>query len=118
MCSIPASIECDYHYFVAVNSSGSIIYVVQPKKCLLLPVWAMVTIILVGLVIIGIVILTLAKLIIMYHDYREVQDFNKELKGTTVVKKSNPMYQPPTVTYKNVTYDGEVSEDSIDEDFI
>ena len=104
-CSLPASIECDYHYFATVNSSGGSIFVVEPKECLLLPIWAIITIILVGLIVIGIVILFVAKGIIRYLDYREVKKFKEELRSGLFTKCNNPMYQKPTATYKNVMFE-------------
>ena len=111
MCSIPASIECDYHYFVAVNSSGSSIYVVEAKKCLLLPVWVIILIILVGLIITGIAILFLAKGFVRYLDYREVKKFKKELRSGNVTEHNNPMYQKPATTYENVMYEKDSGDD-------
>ena len=118
MCSLPASTKCDHYYFVVLNSLGSSIYVVEPQKYLLLRVWAIATIILVGLTVIIVVILILAKLVVMYHDYREVQAFKKELKTADLTKVDNPMYQTPTVTYKNIAYGKEDTADNVKEHYV
>ena len=104
MCSLQASTECDYHYFVPLNSLGSSVYVVEPNKCLPLPVWAIFIIILMALIIIGVVILALTKVLLMYLDYRELKGFKYELMNAEFTKFRNPVYQKPTVTYKNVIY--------------
>ena len=111
MCSLPASIECDYHYFVAVNSSGGSNFVVESKKCFLLPVWAIILIILVGLIIIGIVILFLAKGAIKYLDYREVKKFKEELKSGLFTKYNNPMYQKPIEDDENVMHEENLGDE-------
>ena len=96
--------QCTYVYYIAHGSNGSTLRVVGPPSCLLLPPWAIAVATLAGVIIIGVILLIIVKLCLMYLDYRELKSFEKEVKEADFSKNVNPMFQAPTVTYKNVAY--------------
>lgn len=103
-CFIQDGTECGYYYFAGISLAGEMVYAVEERQCLLVPLWGIVVIILMSLIAIGVGIIGLAKLTLLYLDYREVHLFKKELLTASFSKCDNPMYQPPTVTYRNVAY--------------
>ena len=104
-CVIQTSIECRNYYFAGISSTGGTIYAVEPKTCLLLPIWGIVTTIMAGLITIGIITIILVKLAVYYLDYREVKKFKKELSDASYAKIDNPLFHPATVVYSNVAFD-------------
>ena len=98
-CSISTT-ECTYKYYVATTLMYTV-YAVEPKSCLLIPIWAIVLIIIVSLVIIGIAILIIVKLCLMYLDYREYKRFEYEVNQAKQTRQVNPVYLDPITHVDN-----------------
>ena len=63
--------ECSYTYYAGISVSSTVLYAVEPRSCLLIPIWAIAVSIVGGLLIIGIVVIVMIKLCIMWLDYRQ-----------------------------------------------
>ena len=99
-CSISTT-ECTYIYYVGTTLSSELIYIVEPRDCLLIPIWAIAVIIVVALLIIGVIILGVIKLCIMWQDYREYKTFMYEVNKSDKMLQSNPVYQDPITHVDN-----------------
>ena len=99
-CSISTT-ECTYDYFVGTTVSSELIYAVQPRSCLLIPIWAIGVIIIVVLLVIGAIILVIIKLCIMWLDHREYKRFMYDVNKTNIPTQSNPVYQDPITHIDN-----------------
>ena len=99
-CSL-STVECKYVYYIAVSINSTLVYEVEPESCLPIPIWAIVLIILCGLIIIGISIIVVIKLILMYRDYREYKEFLWEVNQAKQTKQDNPVYLNPITETMN-----------------
>ena len=96
--------ECLYVYYAAVAHTEERIYAVEPRVCLLIPWWAIAIILLVCVILIGCFILWIIKCCIIFIDYREFKEFEKEVQEADFSNSKNPMYQTPKATYHNVAF--------------
>ena len=93
--------ECKYVYYIALSMNSTLVYEVEPESCLPIPIWAIVLIILCGLIIIGIFVIVLIKLILMYRDHREYKQFVWEVNQAKHTKQDNPVYLNPITETMN-----------------
>ena len=93
--------ECSYNYYVGISLSSDMLYAVEPRSCLLIPIWAIAVIILVGLLIIGIIVIVIIKLCLMWLDYREYKRFMYDVNSANKSTQSNPVYQNPITHVDN-----------------
>ena len=97
--------ECSYNYYVGISLSSDMLYAVEPRSCLLIPIWAIAVIIIVGLLIIGVIVIVIIKLCIMWLDYREYNRFLYEIRNHDKSTQSNPVYQNPITHVDNPVHE-------------
>ena len=117
--------ECSYVYYVANDlSSGELVYAVEPRSCLPIPIWAIAVIIIVGLLIIGVIVLVIIKLCIMWLDYREYKRFmynithslrNKDI-NTDDADIRNPIYEDIDNQVMDVLDENEFCQNQVHKD--
>ena len=103
-CAIQDGTTCVYYYFAGIGSTGETIYAVEPRKCVVLPLWGMVTVISVGLLALGIIIIAMVRLTLCYLDYREAKTLKKKFLIDRTPKLDHVLYEPAVEVHSNVAY--------------
>ena len=104
-CFIQDGTVCIYYYFAGMSLTGETIYAVEPRKCLVLPLWGMATVIIVGLLALGIIIIAMVRLTLCYLDYKEAKTLKKKFVTDSTPKLDNVLYEPVMEVHSNVAYE-------------
>ncbi|KAM4697887.1 integrin beta-6 [Rhinophrynus dorsalis] len=105
-CSLQGENECAITFGMATDEQGKIvIYNIRQKDCPKSPNIPMILLgVSIAIAVIGIVILCIWKLLISFHDRKEVAKFEAERSKARWDTGTNPLYKGSTSTFTNVTY--------------
>nr|WEL12719.1 integrin beta 1C [Halisarca dujardinii] len=93
---VPVNVEDRYTLYVAS----------RPASCpQTVQAWTVAVPLVIALLILGILAVVIAKLIVMYLDYREYKDFAKSTKDVQFGKNANPLFEEATSKVVNPMYD-------------
>uniref|UniRef100_A0A2K6EP75 Integrin beta n=1 Tax=Propithecus coquereli TaxID=379532 RepID=A0A2K6EP75_PROCO len=105
-CSLQGENECLITFLITTDNEGrTIIHSINGKDC---PKPPNIPMIMLGVslasLLIGVVLLCIWKLLVSFHDRKEVAKFEAERSKAKWQTGTNPLYRGSTSTFKNVTY--------------
>ncbi|XP_012664430.1 integrin beta-6 isoform X4 [Otolemur garnettii] len=105
-CSLQGENECLITFLITTDNEGrTIIHSIKEKDC---PKPPNIPMIMLGVslasLLIGVVFLCIWKLLVSFHDRKEVAKFEAERSKAKWQTGTNPLYRGSTSTFKNVTY--------------
>uniref|UniRef100_A0A8C5XQZ7 Integrin beta n=1 Tax=Microcebus murinus TaxID=30608 RepID=A0A8C5XQZ7_MICMU len=105
-CSLQGENECLITFLITTDNEGrTIIHSISEKDC---PKPPNIPMIMLGVslasLLIGVVLLCIWKLLVSFHDRKEVAKFEAERSKAKWQTGTNPLYRGSTSTFKNVTY--------------
>uniref|UniRef100_A0A8C9DLL9 Integrin beta n=1 Tax=Prolemur simus TaxID=1328070 RepID=A0A8C9DLL9_PROSS len=105
-CSLQGENECLITFLITTDNEGrTIIHSINEKDC---PKPPNIPMIMLGVslasLLIGVVLLCIWKLLVSFHDRKEVAKFEAERSKAKWQTGTNPLYRGSTSTFKNVTY--------------
>ncbi|KAL2774605.1 integrin beta-6 isoform c precursor [Daubentonia madagascariensis] len=105
-CSLQGENECLITFLITMDNEGrTIIHSINEKDC---PKPPNIPMIMLGVslasLLIGVVLLCIWKLLVSFHDRKEVAKFEAERSKAKWQTGTNPLYRGSTSTFKNVTY--------------
>ncbi|XP_019665248.1 integrin beta-6 isoform X1 [Ailuropoda melanoleuca] len=105
-CSLQGENECLITFLITTDNEGkSIIHSISEKDCAKPPNIPMIMLgVSLAILLIGVVLLCIWKLLVSFHDRKEVAKFEAERSKAKWQTGTNPLYRGSTSTFKNVTY--------------
>lgn len=105
-CSLQGENECLITFLITADNEGkTIIHNISEKDCPKPPNIPMIMLgVSLAILIIGVVLLCIWKLLVSFHDRKEVAKFEAERSKAKWQTGTNPLYRGSTSTFKNVTY--------------
>nr|XP_045003486.1 integrin beta-6 isoform X1 [Jaculus jaculus] len=105
-CSLQGESECLITFLITTDNEGkTIIHNVNEKDCPKPPNIPMIMLgVSLAILLIGVVLLCIWKLLVSFHDRKEVAKFEAERSKAKWQTGTNPLYRGSTSTFKNVTY--------------
>ncbi|KAM4626508.1 integrin beta-6 isoform 1-T2 [Discoglossus pictus] len=105
-CSVQGENECAITFGMATDEQGKkVIYNLRQKDCPQPPNIPMILLgVSIAIALIGVVILCIWKILVSFHDRKEVAKFEAERLKAKWDTGTNPLYKGSTTTFKNVTY--------------
>ncbi|XP_004835941.1 integrin beta-6 isoform X1 [Heterocephalus glaber] len=105
-CSLQGENECLITFLISTDNKGStIIHSINEKDCPKPPNIPMIMLgVSLAILLIGVVLLCIWKLLVSFHDRKEVAKFEAERSKAKWQTGTNPLYRGSTSTFKNVTY--------------
>ncbi|XP_069328350.1 integrin beta-6 [Eulemur rufifrons] len=105
-CSLQGENECLITFLITTDNEGrTIIHSINEKDC---PKPPNIPMIMLGVslasLLIGVALLCIWKLLVSFHDRKEVAKFEAERSKAKWQTGTNPLYRGSTSTFKNVTY--------------
>ncbi|XP_068101752.1 integrin beta-6 isoform X2 [Hyperolius riggenbachi] len=106
-CSMQGENECAITFWMATDERGKkVIYNLHQNDCPQPPNIPMILLgVSITIVLIGIVLLCIWKLLVSFHDRKEVAKFEAERLKAKWPQDTNPLYKDTISTFKNVTYE-------------
>lgn len=105
-CSLQGENECLITFLITTDNEGkTIIHNISEKDCPKPPNIPMIMLgVSLAILLIGVVLLCIWKLLVSFHDRKEVAKFEAERSKAKWQTGTNPLYRGSTSTFKNVTY--------------
>uniref|UniRef100_A0A8D2CTE7 Integrin beta n=1 Tax=Sciurus vulgaris TaxID=55149 RepID=A0A8D2CTE7_SCIVU len=105
-CSLQGENECLITFLITTDNEGkTIIHSINEKDCPKPPNIPMIMLgVSLAILLIGVVLLCIWKLLVSFHDRKEVAKFEAERSKAKWQTGTNPLYRGSTSTFKNVTY--------------
>lgn len=105
-CSLQGENECLITFLITADNEGkTIIHNISEKDCPKPPNIPMIMLgVSLAILLIGVVLLCIWKLLVSFHDRKEVAKFEAERSKAKWQTGTNPLYRGSTSTFKNVTY--------------
>ncbi|XP_062055910.1 integrin beta-6 isoform X2 [Lepus europaeus] len=105
-CSLQGENECLITFLITTDNEGrSIIHSINETDCPKPPNIPMIMLgVSLAILLIGVVLLCIWKLLVSFHDRKEVAKFEAERSKAKWQTGTNPLYRGSTSTFKNVTY--------------
>ncbi|XP_040297556.1 integrin beta-6 [Bufo bufo] len=105
-CTMQGENECTITFRMATDEEGKkVIYNIRQNDCPSPPNIPMILVgVTIAIALIGIVLLCIWKLLVSYHDRKEVAKFEAERAKAKWQGGINPLFKGSTTTFKNVTY--------------
>uniref|UniRef100_A0A5F9D218 Integrin beta n=1 Tax=Oryctolagus cuniculus TaxID=9986 RepID=A0A5F9D218_RABIT len=105
-CSLQGENECLITFLITTDNEGrSIIHSISETDCPKPPNIPMIMLgVSLAILLIGVVLLCIWKLLVSFHDRKEVAKFEAERSKAKWQTGTNPLYRGSTSTFKNVTY--------------
>lgn len=105
-CSLQGENECLITFLITTDNEGkTIIHSINEKDCPKPPNIPMIMLgVSLAILLIGVVLLCIWKLLVSFHDRKEVARFEAERSKAKWQTGTNPLYRGSTSTFKNVTY--------------
>uniref|UniRef100_A0A8C6GFW0 Integrin beta n=1 Tax=Mus spicilegus TaxID=10103 RepID=A0A8C6GFW0_MUSSI len=105
-CSLQGENECLITFLITTDNEGkTIIHNINEKDCPKPPNIPMIMLgVSLAILLIGVVLLCIWKLLVSFHDRKEVAKFEAERSKAKWQTGTNPLYRGSTSTFKNVTY--------------
>ncbi|KAG8559849.1 hypothetical protein GDO81_017474 [Engystomops pustulosus] len=105
-CTMQGENECTITFRMATDEEGKkVIYNIRQNDCPSPPNILMILVgVSIAIALIGIVLLCIWKLLVSYHDRKEVEKFEAEKAKACWAEGTNPLFRGSTTTFKNVTY--------------
>ncbi|XP_004608161.2 integrin beta-6 [Sorex araneus] len=105
-CSLQGENECLITFLITTDNEGkTIIHNISEKDCPKPPNIPMIMLgVSLAILIIGVVLLCIWKLLVSFHDRKEVAKFEAERSKAKWQTGTNPLYRGSTSTFKNITY--------------
>ncbi|XP_043344255.1 integrin beta-6 isoform X4 [Cervus canadensis] len=105
-CSLQGENECLITFLLTTDNEGkTIIHSINEKDCPKPPNIPMIMLgVSLAILLIGVVLLCIWKLLVSFHDRKEVAKFEAERSKAKWQTGTNPLYRGSTSTFKNVTY--------------
>ncbi|KAB0390225.1 hypothetical protein E2I00_002487, partial [Balaenoptera physalus] len=105
-CSLRGENECLITFLITTDNEGkTIIHSINEKDCPQPPNIPMIMLgVSLSILLIGVVLLCIWKLLVSFHDQKEVAKFEAERSKAKWQTGTNPLYRGSTSTFKNVTY--------------
>ncbi|XP_040213823.1 integrin beta-6 [Rana temporaria] len=112
-CSMQGENECAITFWMATDELGKkVIYNLRQNDCPEPPNIPMIlTGVSIAIVLIGFVVLCIWKLLVSFHDRKEVAKFEAERLKAKWPQDTNPLYKDTISTFKNVTYEKAIRRD-------
>ncbi|KAK2509653.1 hypothetical protein MC885_020196 [Smutsia gigantea] len=105
-CSLQGENECLITFLIATDGEGkTIIHGISEQDCPKPPNIPMIMLgVSLAILLIGVVLLCTWKLLVSFHDRKEVAKFEAERSKAKWQTGTNPLYRGSTSTFKNITY--------------
>uniref|UniRef100_A0A8D1JNN7 Integrin beta n=1 Tax=Sus scrofa TaxID=9823 RepID=A0A8D1JNN7_PIG len=105
-CSLQGENDCLITFLITTDNEGkTIIHSISEKDCPKPPNIPMIMLgVSLAILLIGVVLLCIWKLLVSFHDRKEVAKFEAERSKAKWQTGTNPLYRGSTSTFKNVTY--------------
>lgn len=105
-CSLQGENECLITFLITADNEGkTIIHNISEQDCPKPPNIPMIMLgVSLAILLIGVVLLCIWKLLVSFHDRKEVAKFEAERSKAKWQTGTNPLYRGSTSTFKNVTY--------------
>ncbi|XP_055254705.1 integrin beta-6 isoform X1 [Moschus berezovskii] len=105
-CSLQGENECLITFLLTTDNEGkTVIHSISEKDCPKPPNIPMIMLgVSLAILLIGVVLLCIWKLLVSFHDRKEVAKFEAERSKAKWQTGTNPLYRGSTSTFKNVTY--------------
>ncbi|XP_044525775.1 integrin beta-6 isoform X2 [Gracilinanus agilis] len=105
-CTLQGENDCLITFLMTTDKEGrTVLHSINQKDCPEPPNILMIMLgVSLAILLIGIVLLCIWKLLVLFHDRKEVAKFEAERSKAKWQMETNPLYRGSTSTFKNVTY--------------